>query len=160
MGKARKKGGKRAYLKRYSMSSKSNISKVGMAELYGDSSINHPTPTDINGRFDRRAPGRVLMTKEEGNVSIVSLWQGGFSQGVNRFYKTLIKDNEDLTLWLYSSGHYYLWMKLTKRTQVLTRSIVYGDRDRATRALRLNRVVWVEEGSVTHDDGSLRLREV
>lgn len=136
MGKtAKRRGPRRAYMKRFSGSMvNSGTGPSPNREVLADL---HHRAARMGQHFVDRVPGKVYSQDEK----LEALWQSDFRQGIDNFNKIT------LTHGVYGKVHLHFqgskWVFIPEDKSWGDRSIVYSARARAMQAYNLSRVTWV-----------------
>jgi hypothetical protein len=156
MGKGRKKAMKRSYLKRFSagyINTGRSINKIGMESLYGGSVL--PLNSDPFLRVVFGADSNKGGPSREEALEL----RKKILEGTDPRYrdKPLLAKVSETAKFIVTIGyvdmvsmHCYLY-RTDKRTNVVMKSVSYGSKARAIQALKLDKVLWLEQVSPTPD---------
>ena len=143
MGKtARRKGPRRAYLKRFSSSTvNSGTGPTPNKEVLSDL---HHRAARMGEHFVDRSPAAIFSEEEK----FEALWQGDWKQGLEHFNKIVLTVGKYGRIHLYFRGQTWVFLREDEVIQSVQRSITYSSRDRAMRAYNLGKITWVERAPI------------
>ena len=142
------KGGRRAYLKRFSMRS-GIIPNKGVIAEYHSRNIRYPEEAVHDGIPLNAVPDTLYLStwlhakNVPPRVQVMrmrKMWQGIRGQGIAEYYCTVLKPGRYQAIKMFHCGHEYIFIK--EEGNQLSRSIIYTSRDRAMRDYP-NHITWV-----------------